>query len=227
MAPVQGSVPTLSPGGVPAGCWAHRAGCWVAGSHVTGPWSPRGHGRDTAVTRSLEISCLETSVEVEALILRCSRGMGGNIWARVATSGCLLPSHGAPSILHPPRTKSIPSPEYPPVPGAARGTQSTMQSPGRHPVPRHCPAQPQHPAGTLLQGPVSPRTAVVPSTPGSCDATDRGPRRASPPQPSPRGAAVTAQGPVPSTNLLLKPKRDFGAFQYKLINFYVLINGSY
>lgn len=130
------------------------------------------------MTRSLEISCLETSVEVEALILRCSRGMGGNIWAQVATSGRLLPSHGAPSILHPPGTKSIPSPEHPPVLGASRGTQSTTQSPGQHPVPRHCPAQPQHLDGTLLQRPVSPRTTVVPSTPGSCDATGRGVRGA-------------------------------------------------
>lgn len=46
-------------------------------------------------------------------------------------------------------------------------------------------------------------------------------------QPSPHGAVVTAQGPAPSTNLLLKPNGDFGALQYKLINFYVLINGSY
>ena len=42
-----------------------------------------------------------------------------------------------------------------------------------------------------------------------------------------RGGLQVAQGPALSTNLLLKPKRDFGALQYKLINFYVLINGSY
>ena len=50
---------------------------------------------------------------------------------------------------------------------------------------------------------------------------------ASLPQSSLRGAATEAQGPALSTNLLLKPKRDFGALQYKLINFYVQINGSY
>lgn len=35
------------------------------------------------------------------------------------------------------------------------------------------------------------------------------------------------EDPALSTNLLLKPNGDFGALQYKLINFYVLINGSH
>lgn len=69
---------------------------------------------------ALEISCLEISVEVEDLIVWCSRGMGGSSWA----------SHGVLSILHPQRVKSIPSPKHPLVPGAFCGTQSITQSPG-------------------------------------------------------------------------------------------------
>lgn len=48
---------------------------------------------------ALEISCLETSMEVEALILWCSWGMGGSSWAPAAFPRC--PEHPvspAPSI---------------------------------------------------------------------------------------------------------------------------------
>lgn len=45
------------------------------------------------MARSLGISCLETAVEVEALILWCSRGMGGNIWEPAAFPWC--PEHPA------------------------------------------------------------------------------------------------------------------------------------
>lgn len=38
---------------------------------------------------SLEISCLETSAEAEALILWCLRGIGDNIWPTAAFLWCL------------------------------------------------------------------------------------------------------------------------------------------
>lgn len=59
------------------------------------------------------------------------------------------------------------------------------------------------------------------------DRSVQGAGRASLAQPSLHRAAMAMQGPALSTNLLLKPNGDFGALQYKLINFYVLINGSY
>lgn len=88
--------------------------------------------------------------------------------------------------------------------------------------------------GALPWGPASPGSPDVdhcaPQHPGQLRPWAGGCRGlgwVSLPQPSLRGAAVAAQGLAPSTNVLLKPKRDFDALQYKLINFYVLINGSY
>ena len=119
------------------------------------------------MARSLEISCLETSVEVEALILWCWRGMGGNIWAQGATSGHPLPFHSAPSILHPPRARSIHSPKDPRVLGVSCGTQSTPQSPAQGATAPRWDLRYEFCRGVRPQPAAPLGTTVLPSTPGS------------------------------------------------------------
>lgn len=64
----------------------------------------------------VEISSLETSADVEAVILR---GMGGNIWAQadLAREPRVLQGSAKPQVL-----KFSGYPEHPVVPGASRGT---------------------------------------------------------------------------------------------------------
>lgn len=136
------------------------------------------------MARSLEISCLETSVKVGALILQCSRGRGGNIWAQVATSGHVLPSHGALSILYPPRAKIIPSPKHPPVLGASPGARSILWYPEHHTEPRTAPgaqALPSPGCHSTRMGPACRSHAM-----GS-DLTQQ-PQWGSPCSPAPRGS---------------------------------------
>lgn len=78
----------------------------------------------------------------------------------------------------------------------------------------------QHPWGTPC--PPAPQAGEM-----LVDRSVQGAGWASLAQPSPHRAVVAVQGPALSTSLLLKPNGDFGALQYKLINFYVLINASY
>lgn len=74
---------------------------------------------------ALEISCLETSVEVEDVILWCSRGKGGSSWAPPAFPRCAEhpASPESPGSQASPSAKSIlwqPEPHTEPraVPGA-------------------------------------------------------------------------------------------------------------
>lgn len=105
--------------GVAAGCQGPEGTVLGSQAHVSSPWSPCGHGRDIAV--ALEISCLETSVEVEDLIVSCSRGTGGSSWAPPAFPRC---------AEHPASPESQGS-QASPVPRASCGTQSPTQSSGQ------------------------------------------------------------------------------------------------
>lgn len=70
------------------------------------------------MARSLEISCLETSVEVEVVIPAVLEGHGGGIWARSGFLRC--PQHPvSPEGQEHPQSPSIPC-----YPKSSPGTQS-------------------------------------------------------------------------------------------------------
>lgn len=136
------------------------------------------------------------------------------------------------------------------VPGASPGARSIPWYPEHHTESRTVPGAQALPSpgchstwmgpavGALPWGPASPGSPdgdhSAPQHPGEAETMAGGVQWAGVSTSAPtfatwggRGGLQAVQGPAPSTNLLLKPKRDFGALQYKLINFYVLINGSY
>lgn len=131
----------------------HQApGWWVLGSRgpfVTSPQPPRGPRRDRAVARSLEISGLETSAEVEVVIPAVHEGHDGGIWARSGFRRC-PPAHG---VLRESRAS----------PGAQGISWYPKSSPGTQSILWYL----EHPCGTLVapktsswhhEHPVPPRT---------------------------------------------------------------------
>lgn len=80
---------------------------------------------------ALEISCLETSVEVGDLIPWCSRGVGGSSWAPAAFPWCseLLHLQSVGSVASPGAKSILWYPEHHREPRAVPGTE-TLPSPG-------------------------------------------------------------------------------------------------